>query len=263
MNTNIDPNMDLSPEQLKEMLDDAEFSLKIVEACFDVAGRKKYKFMLSNSTIAIILVAGFILVIFSILFAADSIKKGLIKPAIIGFIIAMAIEIFFVIWSLKSKKLQKELEEEAEKEARSGRFDPVKAYSVKDSELIVTRFKIEDFENLSKLNMLLAKEEWDSNTFIITQNYYRMLSIQFPDKKNNLYDIFIEIRYEDGIPERENIDKLEDQISDFFEALQINDLSKEKESIKNEAKDLVRASFTRLFPYIRIKEICIAVTDMV
>jgi len=224
----------------------------------------RYKLMFSKGTGILLSLVGAFFILCSIMYSLDAPVYGYRTAAAVAVISAVLFEIVIVTWSIISIKLQKEYYDtgrqgmNAELDLKSTESLNL-TYSYGKSETVKVKYPIEYYEMLNPDELKEAKEEWEKHLFVIMDNYYRLSSICFPDVNEKWYDIFIEIRYEGGVPDRSGIDRLEDSIGPDFVPLRETDFSEDRGAIKERIRDIIRASFEQKFPDIIITDIVVAI----
>jgi len=229
-------------------------------AIFNRPYKKRYLWILSWQTFFLLMGVGILFLIMGIVHAVDVLRYGNVRAAAVGVILAGAYILLIVIWEIISVWLRKqEASERYDPFAYMGKIPLTNTYDYVDTAKAKPKYSVESFEALKPRVYALAKKEWEDNEFTITDTYYRMTSIEFPDKNQKMYDVFIEIRYEKAKPSRSAIDELENRVGHEFVPLQKYDFSVERDEAKREIREIIEQNFRQLFPDIRVTEIGVSI----
>ena len=257
---------------LQEKLKKSEEELLYQEAWRRLRKKPKYCFALSNDGILLLLVAGGWL-------AFALLRTGLVKLLFRGkesalqtvwIVIGMAV--FAIAWIVISLILRRKLKEEAKALAASGEIkiedlippmdmDYLPKPQKKRASEVEIEFPIESFETLSEMDFDLAQEEWDRLDQTVTEKFYRMPVIMQHFEAQAVFNVFIELRYEDTYPNYRLLRKTCDEIEKALSELCYN-AETGMQDYKKTATDIVRVIVRNHFPGLKIKEVCIAVKQI-
>ncbi|MBE5862390.1 MAG: hypothetical protein E7295_06015 [Lachnospiraceae bacterium] len=265
----------MEEEELRELQEKREKMEQ--ELLYDEARRRlrrklKYRFVLSNDGMLFLLVVGGAIAF--ALFRMGIVEKLFRKheAASRSFGIMLGLLAFMAIWLLFSLIMRIFLKKEALALVASGELtmDQV-LYTYEDHNLfkpkkkksseIKMEFPIEDFEFLPELDFDLAEEEWDRLDRIVTDQFFRMPSFIHSMDGRAVYRVFIELRYDDAYPNYRLLKKTWEEIQASLKKSCIG-ADMQMSEFKERAKEIVRERMAQSFPYLNIREICIAVKQI-
>ena len=249
-------------QDTKNILNDTERMLAKTEAQMTVYKKKKYMFMISNEMIKFLAVIGGFVLFATIIYVSDCIAvRHNTKAAVKAVCVVAAIIGLFIFWILKSNKLKKEFDSDVEKALISGDYEHVfTAPTQKKAKDVELKYRVERIEKLSQNELLEAIEEWESLNDIITDSFYRLFPAYYSCINNNkLYQLLIEIRYENGYPDSESLKLFEERVCEDISYIEDFDLSRQMFRFKERIKEIVSLNFSRYVKDIRLKEVCVAV----
>jgi|GEM_PF-1472390 len=262
-------------EELRELQEKREKMEQ--ELLYDEARRRlrfklKYRFVLSNDGMLFLLVVGGAIAF--ALFRMGIVEKLFRKheAASRSFTVMLAILGVMALWLVFSLIMRVFLKKEAMNLVSSGELtmDQVicnyedrnlfKPKMKKASEVTI-EFPIEFFETLPELDFDLAEEEWDRLDQTVTDQFFRMPSFIHSMDGRAVYRVFIELRYDDAYPNYRLLKKTWEEIQASLKKSCIGD-DMQMSEFKERAKEIVRERMAQSFPYLNIREICIAVKQI-
>lgn len=265
----------MEEEELRELQEKSR--KKEQELLYDMARRRlksklKYRFMLSNDGMLLLLVVGGMI-------AFTLLRLGLVEKlfrkteaASRSFGIMTGILIVMIVWLTYSLIMKIFLRKDAKALVDSGTLtindllyhnedDKLLKPKTKKASEVKIEFPIETMESLSEMDFDLAEEEWDRLDHVVTDKFFRMPSFLQSFNGRDVYRVYVELRYEDAYP---NYGLLKKTLGEIETALKESHFAPDIKlaDFKRKAKNVVRKEMAKSFPYLILQEICIAVKQI-
>lgn len=216
---------------------------------------------ISLGTALVLNLAGVLFIVGSVAYAHDALRDGNTVAAVVAVASAVIYEILVLAWGIWSR-VSTSNHYSYEKEALDNLnkwSSYTMAYTTAKAADIHWKYPMEMMDLLTEEERESALEEWEEKAFLITDRFYRMNLIEFPDATDKWYKILIEIRYEGMVPSAVSVDCLENDVGYIFKPLLEYEFEGNLILIKEKIRKMIKKSFQIVLPNTFVQDVCVVI----